>query len=121
MVALPHTKSLDKLYTLAYILGEKIWAITKHIRQHFTFHHSNSYKLWDIWRTSQTVGMARELCINEGSMREATGWVNACSAVTLLYFTLTTKMENSIAKLKHFSQLDFQSKRELINNGRPMP
>src|SRR4029434_10954575 len=38
-----------------------------------------------------------------------------------LYLTLTTKMEDSIAKLKHFSYLDFQSTRELINNGRPMP
>src|SRR4029434_8268764 len=28
---------------------------------------------------------------------------------------------DSIAKLKHFSKLDFQSKREVINNGRPMP
>src|SRR4029434_2079565 len=35
--------------------------------------------------------------------------------------TLTAKMEDSIAKLKHFSKLDFQSKREVINNGRPMP
>lgn len=42
----------------------------------------------------------------------------------LLFFytlTLTAKMEDSIAKLKHFSKLDFQSKREVINNGRPMP
>ena len=35
-----------------------------------------------------------------------------------LYLTLTTKMEDSIAKLKHFSKLDFQSKREVINTGR---
>src|SRR4029434_10386767 len=44
----------------------------------------------------------------------------------LLFFytykmTLTAKMEDSIAKLKHFSKLDFQTKRKVINNGRPMP
>ena len=38
-----------------------------------------------------------------------------------LYLTLTAKMEDFIAKLKQFSKLDFQSKREMINNGRPMP
>ena len=38
-----------------------------------------------------------------------------------LYLTLSAKMEDSIAKLKHFSKQDFQSKREVINNGRPMP
>src|SRR4029434_9167898 len=38
-----------------------------------------------------------------------------------LYLTLTTKMVDFIAKLKQFSKLDFQSKREMINNGRPMP
>src|SRR4029434_11247354 len=60
---------------------------------------------------------------NEGGVREPTGRVYACSAVALilhLYLTLTAKMEDSIAKLKHFSKLDFQSKREVINNGRPM-
>src|SRR4029434_6553725 len=30
-------------------------------------------------------------------------------------------MEDFIAKLKQFSKLDFQSKREIINNGRPIP
>ena len=30
-------------------------------------------------------------------------------------------MEDFIAKLKQFSKLDFQSKREVINDGRPMP
>ena len=57
-------------------------------------------------------------------MREPTGRVYAGSAVSLilhLYLTLTAKMEDSIAKLKHFSKLDFQSKREVINNGRPKP
>ena len=39
----------------------------------------------------------------------------------LLHFYLTAKMEDFIAKLKQFSKLDFQSKREMINNGRPMP
>lgn len=29
--------------------------------------------------------------------------------------------EDSISKLKNFSKLDFQSKREVINNGRPTP
>ena len=43
----------------------------------------------------------------------------------LLFFytyilTLTAKIEDSI-KLKHFSKLDFQTKRKVINNGRPMP
>jgi hypothetical protein len=28
---------------------------------------------------------------------------------------------DSIAKLRHFSKLDFQSKKEIINDGRPMP
>ena len=37
------------------------------------------------------------------------------------YLTLTVKMEDYIAMLKQFSKLDFQSKREMINNGRPMP
>ncbi|XP_053467751.1 uncharacterized protein LOC128599809 isoform X1 [Ictalurus furcatus] len=37
------------------------------------------------------------------------------------YFTLTAKMEDYIDKLKHFSKLDFQSKLEVINNGRPTP
>src|SRR4029434_2462704 len=37
------------------------------------------------------------------------------------YWTLTAKMEDFIAKLKQFSKLDFQSKREMMNNGRPMP
>src|SRR4029434_7121124 len=37
------------------------------------------------------------------------------------YLTLTAKLEYFIAKLKQFSKLDFQSKREMINNGRPMP
>src|SRR4029434_11097740 len=53
-----------------------------------------------------------------------TGRVYACSAVSLLlnlYLTLTAKMEDSIAKLKQFSKLDFQTKRKVINNGRPMP
>jgi len=53
-----------------------------------------------------------------------TGRVYACSAVALLlhfYLTLTAKMEDSLAKLKHFSKLDFQSRREVINNGRPIP
>ena len=62
--------------------------------------------------------------LNEGSVREPTGRVYACSAVALLlhlYFTLTAKMEDSIAKLKHFSKLDFQTKHKVINNGRPMP
>ena len=57
-------------------------------------------------------------------MRGPTGRVYAGSAVALLlqlYLTLTAKMEDSIAKLKHFSKLDFQSKREVINNGRPRP
>src|SRR4029434_11345796 len=35
-----------------------------------------------------------------------------CSSSTLIWKIL--------AKLKHFSTLDFQSKREVINNGRPM-
>src|SRR4029434_8688957 len=39
----------------------------------------------------------------------------------LFYLTLTAKMEDFIAKLKQFSKLDFQSQREIINNGRPMP
>src|SRR4029434_304646 len=55
---------------------------------------------------------------------EPTGRVYAGSAVSLilhLYLTLTAKMEDFIARLKYFSKLDFQSKREVINNGRPMP
>ena len=39
----------------------------------------------------------------------------------LLHFYLKAKMEDFIAKLKQFSKLDFQSKREMINDGRPMP
>ena len=39
----------------------------------------------------------------------------------LLHFYLTAKMEDFIAKLKQFSKLDFQSKREMFNDGRPMP
>src|SRR4029434_271502 len=40
------------------------------------------------------------------------------NVVLLLHFC---GMEDCIAKLKQFSKLDFQSKREMINNGRPMP
>src|SRR4029434_10538246 len=46
---------------------------------------------------------------------------SAVAPLLHLYLTVTAKMEDSIAKLKHFSKLDFQSKREVINNGRPMP
>src|SRR4029434_2587175 len=63
------------------------------------------------------------LCLNE-SHREPNGRVYAGSAVAFLLhlsLTLTAKMEDSIAKLKHFSKLDFQTKRKVINNGRPMP
>src|SRR4029434_3170743 len=45
----------------------------------------------------------------------------AVAFLLLLYLTLTAKMEDSIAKLNHFSKLDFQTKRKVINNGRPMP
>ena len=48
----------------------------------------------------------------------------ACESSALLlhfYLTLTAKTEDFIVKLKQFSKLDFQSKREMINNGRPMP
>src|SRR4029434_1406412 len=49
-----------------------------------------------------------------------------------LYLTLTTKMKDSIAKLKHYIclnkggvreslKLDFHSHREMLNHGRPMP
>src|SRR4029434_10885342 len=47
-----------------------------------------------------------------------------CSAIALLlhlYLTLTAKMKDCLAKQKHFLKLDFQSKREMLNNGRPMP
>src|SRR4029434_2945360 len=58
----------------------------------------------------------------EGGVRERTGRVYAGSDVALLlHFYFTAKIEDFIAKLKQFSKLDFQSKREMINNGRPMP
>ena len=44
-----------------------------------------------------------------------------CTASVRLFFALTAKMEDYLNKLKHFSKLDFQSKLELINTGRPMP
>src|SRR4029434_5180830 len=69
-------------------------------------------------------GGKQYVCLNEGGVREPTGRVHACSAVPLflhLYCTLTANMEDSIAKLKHCSKMDFQLKREVINNGRPMP
>ena len=50
-------------------------------------------------------------------VREPTGRVYTCSAIDLLLAT----MDDSIAKLKHFSKLDLQSKCEVINNGRLMP
>ena len=41
-----------------------------------------------------------------------------CFSSTLIF---DLDRENGRFKLKHFSKLDFQTKRKVINNGRPMP
>ena len=57
----------------------------------------------------------------KGACESAPVGVMLGNVALLLHFYLTAKMEDFIAKLKQFSKLDFQSKREMINNGRPMP
>src|SRR4029434_294853 len=56
----------------------------------------------------------------KGACESAPVGVMLGNVVLLLHFYLTAKMEDLIAKLKQFSKLDFQSKREMIINGRPM-
>src|SRR4029434_2657006 len=57
----------------------------------------------------------------KGACESAPVGVMLGNVALLLHFYFTAKMEDFIAKLKQFSKLDFQSKREMINNGRPMP
>src|SRR4029434_4548009 len=57
----------------------------------------------------------------KGACESAPVGVMLRNIALLLHFYLTAIMEDCIAKLKQFSKLDFQSKREMINNGRPMP
>ena len=54
----------------------------------------------------------------KGACESAPVGVMLGNVALLLHFC---GMEDFIAKLKQFSKLDFQSKREMINNGRPMP
>src|SRR4029434_2107021 len=53
----------------------------------------------------------------KGSCEGAPVGVMLGNVALLLHFC---GMEDFIAKLKQFSKLDFQSKREMIHNGRPM-
>ena len=57
----------------------------------------------------------------KGACESAPVGVMLGNVALLLHFYLTAKMEDFIAKLKQFSKLDFQSKREMTNDGRPMP
>src|SRR4029434_3079018 len=69
-----------------------------------------------------TVGEAHSTSASmKGACESARVWVMLGNVALLLHFYLTAKMEDCIAKLKQFSKLDFQSKREVINNRRPMP
>ena len=54
----------------------------------------------------------------KGACESAPVGVMLGNVALLLHFC---GIEDFIAKLKQFSKLDFQSKREMINNGRPMP
>ena len=51
----------------------------------------------------------------KGACENALVGVMLGNVVLLLHFYFTAKMEDFIAKLKQFSKLDFQSKREMLS------